>query len=152
MSRSRLPDPPAPQRKYIVKLERENAELREALRELREAAAWRDTCWTIHAVVAKKWEVGSDEDLRFIALALSGEMGELNNLIKKAWRGDFHLKEKWTEVSDEIADVRIYLELLTRILGLDLDACCQRKTRTLLKRWPEAREAVAAKKNPTHEA
>lgn len=68
-----------------------------------------------------------EERLRFFALALCGEAGELANLIKKEWRGDFkHLKgdvkvqamKRWLKaVVSEAADVGAYnmmfLDLLT---------------------------------------
>jgi NTP pyrophosphatase (non-canonical NTP hydrolase) len=58
----------------------------------------------------------SDADERFLALALCGEAGELANLIKKRWRDGADLSE---EVKDEIADVRIYLELLAKCFAIE---------------------------------
>ena len=48
---------------------------------------------------------GNVHDIRFLALALCGEAGELANLIKKQWRGDgkFPLTEVWAEISDVMA-------------------------------------------------
>lgn len=65
----------------------------------------------------------------FLALALCGEIGELAellfpltiasgklaNLMKKGWRGDGYNKD---EIKNEIADVRIYLELLAKHFDL----------------------------------
>ena len=64
------------------------------------------------------------EQARFLALALCGEAGELANLIKKAWRGD---RIDILDIADELADVRVYLEHLARVLGVDLDEACERK-------------------------
>lgn len=64
----------------------------------------------------------SNTDERFLALALAGEVGELCNMIKKRWRDDADLSE---ECRDEIADIRVYLELLAKcfdIEGEKLDA------------------------------
>ena len=69
----------------------------------------------------------SNTDERFLALALCGEVGELANMIKKRWRDGVDLTE---EIRDEIADVRVYLELLARcfdIEGYKLDIRVQEK-------------------------
>jgi len=58
----------------------------------------------------------SSEDERFLALALCGEAGELANYIKKRWRDGVDLKE---EIRDEIADIRVYLELIARCFDID---------------------------------
>jgi hypothetical protein len=50
----------------------------------------------------------SSTDERFLALGLCGEVGELANMIKKRWRDGVDLTE---EIRDEIADIRVYLEL-----------------------------------------
>lgn len=111
---------------------------------------WEDEVLAIHECVLKKWAPYSPEDARFLALALSGEVGELANLVKKEWRGDLdggNLRStrslddermEWqNNVREELADVRIYLELLGRALGVDLDAACEEKVVELRRRWPE---------------
>lgn len=75
---------------------------------------WLDEVLDIHQRVVKKWQPGTDEDIRFLALALAGEAGELANLIKKDWRGDLI---DWRKVNDKIADIRVYLELLSWAAG-----------------------------------
>lgn len=94
---------------------------------------WQETVWAIHNRVVKAWPVGSPEDQRFIALALVGEAGEMANLVKKDWRGDRPLD---AEFAEELADIRIYLELLARVSGIDLDTACAAKIPELLRRWP----------------
>ena len=98
---------------------------------------WRDLAWGIHEGVVKDWKPSSPEDVRFLALALGGECGELANILKKAWRGDFELKDRWSEVAEELADIRVYLELLARAMGYDLDACVRRILPKLERRWPD---------------
>src|SRR5229473_8059868 len=69
----------------------------------------------------------SSHDERFLALALCGEAGELANMIKKRWRDGADLSE---EIKDEIADCRVYLELLAKCFDIEggkLDARVERK-------------------------
>ena len=58
----------------------------------------------------------SSTDERFLALALCGEAGELANMIKKRWRDSADLSE---EIRDEIADIRVYLELLAKCFDIE---------------------------------
>ena len=58
----------------------------------------------------------SSTDERFLALGLCGEVGELANMIKKRWRDGVDLSE---EIRDEIADCRIYLELLAKCFDIE---------------------------------
>jgi NTP pyrophosphatase (non-canonical NTP hydrolase) len=58
----------------------------------------------------------SSEDERFLALALCGKAGELANMIKKRWRDGADLSE---EIKDEIADIRVYLELLAKCFDIE---------------------------------
>lgn len=58
----------------------------------------------------------SNTDERFLALALCGEVGELANMIKKRWRDGADLTE---EIRDELADCRVYLELLAKCFGVE---------------------------------
>lgn len=58
----------------------------------------------------------SSQDERFLALALCGEAGELANMVKKRWRDGVDLSE---DIRDEIADIRVYLELLAKCFGIE---------------------------------
>ena len=51
------------------------------------------------------------------AMATTGELGELCNLLKKRHRGE-EINQK--DIADEIADTLIYLDLLAACLGIDL--------------------------------
>jgi NTP pyrophosphatase (non-canonical NTP hydrolase) len=70
-----------------------------------------------------------------LALALCGEVGELANLIKKKHRDSDLLTE---EIKYELADIRIYLELLARLYGIagsGLDAQVQLKFDAIVERY-----------------
>lgn len=72
----------------------------------------------------------SNTDERFLALALCGEAGELANMIKKRWRDGVDLSE---EIRDEIADIRVYLELLAKCFGIEGEKLDQRVQQKLVK-------------------
>lgn len=72
----------------------------------------------------------SNTDERFLALALCGEAGELANYIKKRWRDGADLTE---EIRDEIADIRVYLELLAKCFGIEGAKLDSRVEQKLLK-------------------
>ncbi|HEU4379881.1 MAG TPA: MazG-like family protein [Hyphomicrobiaceae bacterium] len=76
----------------------------------------------------------SSTDERFLALALCGEVGELANMVKKRWRDGADLTE---ECRDEIADIRVYLELLAKCLGIEgekLDARVEAKLKLVAEK------------------
>lgn len=56
-----------------------------------------------------------DENMRFLALALCGEAGELANFIKKEWRDSADYRQ---EIRLEIADVAAYTLMLAAEVGL----------------------------------
>jgi NTP pyrophosphatase (non-canonical NTP hydrolase) len=98
---------------------------------------WQNEAAKIHAALTKHLFVTWDEeDKRFLALALCGEAGELANLVKKQWRDGFN-PERRHEITMELADIRIYLELQAIAYGVDLDTICEHKLAELYKRWPD---------------
>jgi NTP pyrophosphatase (non-canonical NTP hydrolase) len=91
----------------------------------------RDTILTIHSKLTEKlFPLFSSQDERFLALALCGEVGELANMIKKRWRDDVDLVE---EIRDELADIRVYLELLAHQFDIDGERLDQRVAEKLRK-------------------
>jgi len=72
------------------------------------------------------------ERVRFMALALCGEAGELANLIKKDWRGD--AGDRRLAQIDELADVANYVFMLAEEWGVDLPAAMLAKLIEVEKR------------------
>lgn len=60
-------------------------------------------------------------------LAISGEWGELCNILKKVERGSLKMSDVKQEISDELADVQIYLDNLAQSLGIDLGEATRSK-------------------------
>lgn len=59
--------------------------------------------------------------------AVVGELGEYANLRKKVERGDLTIDEALPELSDELADTLIYLDLLAAQLDIDLSEAVRSK-------------------------
>jgi Predicted pyrophosphatase len=65
---------------------------------------------------------GSDWSLNDWCTAVTGELGELANLLKKVRRGDLSLEDARETIGKELADIQIYLDLLAKQCGVDLGA------------------------------
>ena len=80
---------------------------------------------------------GKPSDL-YWSNALAGEVGEFCNLIKKFNRGDiktdFDLSIFNTDISNELADIFIYLVLNARFHFIDLESAIIRKIKIIDKR------------------
>jgi len=63
---------------------------------------------------------GSDWKLSAWCNAVTGELGELANKIKKVERGDYTLEEMKEDLGKELADVQTYLDILAFRIGIDL--------------------------------
>lgn len=70
---------------------------------------------------------GSDWSLSDWCTAVTGELGEAANLIKKIRREDFTLAELEKSLADELADVAIYLDILAFRAGIDLGHAIESK-------------------------
>lgn len=64
---------------------------------------------------------GSDWLLSQWCNAVTGELGEAANLIKKIERGDMTLDQARDKLADELADILTYLDILAYRAGVDLD-------------------------------
>jgi len=107
--------------------------------ELREANMMRITHFKdTHGRKAHTEPDGSDWSLGDWMVAVSGEVGEAANIIKKIRRGDFTVDEARLDLADELADVQIYLDILAARAGIDLAEATARKWNAVSKRigWP----------------
>ena len=79
------------------------------------------------------WEAYSSEDLYFLCLSLCGEVGELANKVKERWDGRSDPPSR-AEIAEEIADVRILLELVAHSLAINVEPAVQAKLVLLASR------------------
>lgn len=70
---------------------------------------------------------GSDWSLAEWCNAVTGELGEAANLIKKVQRGDYTLEEARQDLADEFADIVTYLDILAMRAGVDLGEATRSK-------------------------
>ncbi len=70
---------------------------------------------------AQKIDDNNIDILEYLLLCLIGEFGEATNLIKKVIRGDYSLCDVKPELSEEIADIFIYVIKLAYQLDIDLE-------------------------------
>jgi NTP pyrophosphatase (non-canonical NTP hydrolase) len=78
---------------------------------------------------------GSDWCLAQWCNAVTGELGEAANIIKKIERGDMTLDEARPQLADELADVQTYLDLLAFRAGVDLG-------RATIEKWNRVSQRV----------
>lgn len=76
-------------------------------------------------------------NLGFVGLALGGEVGELQNIIKKMWR-DGESEKLWAAFDEEVVDVIIYLGILLDISHTDLLKAWETKFKELELRFESA--------------
>lgn len=77
--------------------------------------------------------------IQYWCLALAGEVGELCNLVKKETRNRVTLKEKITE---EMADILIYLCMMANSLEVDLEEEYHRKQKKNIQRFRDRKSVV----------
>lgn len=68
----------------------------------------------------KAFQACSDWNEMDWMVALMGEVGELANLLKKRRRNDELTDEQVSEIGQELADIQVYLDILSTHLGYDL--------------------------------
>lgn len=72
--------------------------------------------------------------LFYTGLCITGEAGELVNVIKKIWR-DGDSKELREQLAEELVDTVIYICKLIIIGEVDFESAWKRKLKILDKRW-----------------
>ena len=70
---------------------------------------------------AQKIDMDNIHVLEYLLLCIVGEFGETTNLVKKVLRGDYTLCEVKPYLSEEIADIFIYVLKLAYQLDIDLE-------------------------------
>lgn len=80
-----------------------------------------------------KADPGSEDDIRFSALAMAGEAGEAANIVKKGWRDGRQVDRE--KLAEEIAGTACYLVGLAAAIGLDLDAEMQKQMDAIEMRY-----------------
>lgn len=75
------------------------------------------------------------EVLEHLIVCLVGEVGEFSNIVKKISRGDFSLNDKMGELSDELADIFIYLIKIANQCEIDIERCFLEKLEKNKKRF-----------------
>lgn len=93
---------------------------------------------TVHQIMqdSREWFPDVANDLPFMLLALSGEVGELCNIVKKVERGTLeHTNEVHLDLAFEATDAFIYLLQVAGILGIDLIKTYEYKRQENLKRF-----------------
>lgn len=83
-----------------------------------------------------------EREMLYLAIALGGEVGELQNLVKKTIRRKYHTKGHSDDglekaLPSEMADVLYYLLRLSDSLGIDLDKAFIEKMEINRKRYNE---------------
>jgi len=85
-----------------------------------------------------------------LAMALSGEVGELNEIFQwmteDASREAARNPETAQAVRDELADVLMYVVRLASVLGVDLDAATQQKLKVNNEKYPVEKAWNTSKK------
>ena len=87
---------------------------------------------------------GSDWSLAEWCNAVTGELGEAANLIKKIGRGDLSLEEARLELGKEFADIQTYLDILAYQAGVDLGEAT-------IQKWNEVSKRVGCNVRLTHD-
>lgn len=70
---------------------------------------------------AQKIDADNIQILEYLLLCLVGEFGETTNIVKKVLRGDSTLYDIKPHLSEEIADMFIYILKLSYQLDIDLE-------------------------------
>ena len=73
--------------------------------------------------------------LGFLIVAMTGELGELSNVVKKILRGDHTLEFSKEQIKDELVDIFIYLIKICNQMSIDLEELFLCKLNNNIKRF-----------------
>lgn len=87
---------------------------------------------------ARETALPASFDLRYLALGLSGEAGEVANVLKKAFRdcGGEVSEERRDQITEEMGDALWYIAVLADTLGVDLGSIAEKNLAKLQRRYP----------------
>lgn len=87
--------------------------------------------------------------LPYFTIALTGEVGEFANILKKIWRGTLDIEDKQVqfELDMELTDVFIYVLNLAAELNVDLELAYEHKRAINEERFMLARQKREAANN-----
>ncbi len=91
---------------------------------------------TVERLPKEEQERVKSASMQYWCLALAGEIGELCNLVKKEIRDRVTLRE---QISEEMADILIYLCMLANSMEVDLEKEYYRKQEKNVLRFREGR-------------
>ena len=89
------------------------------------------------AVDSLNWFPEKADDMGYMTLCLTGEIGEFANLIKKAIRGSVDSDDEQfnIDLAFELTDIFIYVCMLAGSMGLDLEKMYQIKRKYNVSRF-----------------
>lgn len=106
--------------------------------------SWKLRVTEIDDIVKTKNNWNTIETVRFLALSIAGEAGELANEVKKEWRingGRFWTDREFDAYNErlrmELADIHMLTYRLQMELGIDIDEACEKKITILDERWKD---------------
>jgi len=74
------------------------------------------------------------ENISYLLTAMTGEVGELANVVKKIWR-DGESPKLWRQFDEELVDILIYYIELLVAARVDIDEAWKVKEQVLKERW-----------------
>lgn len=75
--------------------------------------------------------------LAFLIVAITGEVGELSNVVKKILRGDYLLSKSMDKIEDELVDIFIYLIKICNQMSINLEELYLTKLEKNVERFSE---------------
>ncbi len=92
---------------------------------------------------SEEWFPDHSQDMGFLTICMTGEVGEFANLIKKGMRGTYEIDDPEYEyaLAMELTDIFIYLMNLVGVMGIDMEKLYQIKREINRERFGNNRTA-----------